>query len=311
MTTRVESEEIQQTTSEKVLAIALGIFIFIGGAWGYVKFAEVDPSERVRGAATEALEPEQQEALEAEAAAERDLRAARRSQAAATRELTLRREEYRTALEAGEPAGELRAAYLKAQERLEAAEAEVDTAAEAVSEIRPAANEARAELAELNRARQVEARESEQSHDRTVLLLRLALILGMAACALWLLARLRSRRSRYLPLPLAWLSASAILGIVLAADYSWGEFTDISDLGPLLLAVTGAAMSLAGFVVLERHIGQRLPVRRVRKRECPFCGFPAEGPHCEGCGRRLIGPCSACQAPRRVGTPRCAACGEA
>jgi hypothetical protein len=143
-----------------------------------------------------------------------------------------------------------------------------------------------------------------------VLLLRLALILGMVASAIALLGILRSRRSRYLPLAIAWLGAFALLGVGLAADYSWGDVTEISDLGPLLLAVAGTAITFAGFVALQRYLSRRLPIRRVRKGECPFCGFPGAGEHCEGCGRRLIGECAECHARRRVGAPRCAACGK-
>ena len=146
-----------------------------------------------------------------------------------------------------------------------------------------------------------------------MLALRLALILTSAASALWALARLRSRRSRYLPLALAWLAASALMGVVLVADYSWEEFTSISDLGPLMLSIAGAAMSIAAFVALQRYLAQRLPIRRLGRGECPFCGFRASatGSHCEGCGRPLVGECSVCHNPRRVGAPHCGACGTA
>jgi hypothetical protein len=311
LSTRVDPEEIEQTTSEKALAFALAAFVLIGAIWGYVKLAEVDRPEPERGAAIAELEPAQRTALEREAAAQRDVRDARRRVEAATRELTLRREEYRTALDAGAPAADLRRAYAAAQARLASAEAQAEQAAEALAGLRPAAQEARNALGAAERDQVEEAREAERSHDRTVLLLRLGLILAMAAAAIALLGVLRSRRSRYLPLAVAWLGACAVLGIILAADYSWGEFTDISDLGPLLLAVAGTAMTLAGFVALQRYLSRRLTIRRVRKRECPFCGFPAEGEHCEGCGRRLIGECAECHASRRVGSPHCAVCGQA
>ena len=54
-----------------------------------------------------------------------------------------------------------------------------------------------------------------------------------------------------------------------------------------------------------------IKIRRVRKGECPFCGYPvrAGGTHCEGCGREVIGDCATCGNERRVGTAHCAACG--
>lgn len=315
MRARVEAEEVQQTTSEKTLAVVLGAFILIGLVWGYVKLAEVDRPDNPFGPhfaqpEQELLDPQSQEALKTERAARRELAEARRAEEAATEDLTLRREAYRTALDAGEPASDLREAYLAAQDRLAAAEARVEQASDALAAARPAADAAQEELRQAERAQVEEARESEEDHDRTVLLLRLGLIIGMAACALVLLARLRARRSRYLPLALAWLTASALMGVVLAADYSWGSIDDFSGLGPLLLAVAGTAMTVAGFVALERHLAGRTPIRRVRRKECPFCGFPTEGPHCEGCGRRVIGECAHCHAPRRVGTPHCSACGR-
>jgi hypothetical protein len=311
LSTRVDPEEIEQTTSEKALAFVLAAFIFIGGVWGYVKLAEVDRPERGFGAVVTDLAPEQRNALQEEDAAQRELREARNEVDQATRELTLSREAYRTALEAGEPAEELRRGYVAAQRRLDAAEASADQAAARIAEVRPEAQEARAALAEAHRAEAAEARESEESHDRTVLLLRLALILGMSTGAIVLLGVLRSRRSRYLPLAIAWLGAFALLGIGLAADYAWGDITELSDLGPLFLAIAGTAITLAGFVALQRYLSRRLPIRRVRNRECPFCGFRGEGEHCEGCGRRLLGECAECHAPRRVGTPHCATCGKA
>jgi hypothetical protein len=310
LSTRVDPEEIEQTTSEKALAFVLAAFIFIGAVWGYVKLAEVDRPEHPHGVPVAALEPADQQALQEQSEAQRALRDAREQVADATRELTLAREEYRTALDADAPAEDLRRAYVVAQSRLTAAESEAEVAADQLAAVKPAAQEAREALDEAQRAQIQEARDSEDSHDRTVLFLRLALILGMAAAAIVALGVLRSRRSRYLPLAIAWLGAFALLGVGLAADYAWDDITELSDLGPLFLAIAGTAITCAGFVALERYLSRRLPIRRVRKRECPFCGFPGEGQHCEGCGRRLVGECAQCHAPRRVGTPHCAACGK-
>ena len=65
------------------------------------------------------------------------------------------------------------------------------------------------------------------------------------------------------------------------------------------------------FVALQRYLAGRVPLRRVRKRECPFCGFPVgENEHCEGCGREVVAECATCSQPRRVGTLHCGACGS-
>ena len=71
-------------------------------------------------------------------------------------------------------------------------------------------------------------------------------------------------------------------------------------------------MTLLAFVGLQRYLEKRIPLRRVRKGECPFCGFPGRGgTHCEGCGRAVVAECRTCSAPRRVGAAHCGACGAA
>lgn len=125
----------------------------------------------------------------------------------------------------------------------------------------------------------------------------------------WLLARLRRRGSRYFMVAIAVVAYAAILALVFAVDYIT-DYVDPLDLGPLVLALFGIAATLLAFVGLQRYLARRLPVRRVRKRECQFCGYPVrDTTHCEGCGRETVASCSACGADRRVGVLHCAACG--
>jgi len=140
---------------------------------------------------------------------------------------------------------------------------------------------------------------------------RLAFLLIWLGASYALLAWLRRRRSRWLTAGMAAVAAVALLALVMAVDYMT-DYIEIADLGLLVLSAAGALMTIGAFAVLQRYLARRLPERRVRKRECPFCGYPAgAGPHCEGCGRDVVGECATCHAPRRVGTRRCAACGEA
>jgi hypothetical protein len=97
----------------------------------------------------------------------------------------------------------------------------------------------------------------------------------------------------------------------MAADYLTDWF-DPLDLGPLVLSVVGIALTLLAFAAVQRYMARRIPNRRVRKGECPFCGYPVRrNDHCEGCGRDVIAPCSRCEEPRRVGSAFCGACGAA
>ena len=88
----------------------------------------------------------------------------------------------------------------------------------------------------------------------------------------------------------------------MAVDYLTDYF-ELLELGPLVISLFGIAVTLLAFVGLQRYLAQRIPQRRVRKNECPFCGYPVRGKeHCEGCGRQVIAPCARCEAPRRIGS---------
>ena len=127
--------------------------------------------------------------------------------------------------------------------------------------------------------------------------------------AFGLLNRLRRRRSRYLLVGFAAVGAATIQAFVMACDYTT-DYVDIGESGPYLLSIAGIVLTLLAFVGLQRYTAKRVPARRVRKHECPFCGFPVrDSGHCEGCGRAVVAPCMRCEGPRRVGTPHCGVCG--
>jgi hypothetical protein len=187
---------------------------------------------------------------------------------------------------------------------------ELEHAVRVEAQTRPSAVEAQQRLTELRQRAAQEEDEDRAHHDRIVFLLRLVLLILMLATAYWLLIRLRSRNSRYLPAALAWIGATAILAAVMAADYT-DDYIEFAEVGPLAISIAGIVVTLVAFVALQRFLAKRVPARRVRRGECPFCGFPLrEKPHCEGCGRAVIASCSSCHEDRRVGTPRCGKCGN-
>ncbi|MBD0338173.1 MAG: hypothetical protein ICV67_02690 [Thermoleophilia bacterium] len=299
-TTRVEIEDIESTKSEKFLAVVLAAFLLVGGIWFYAKSDDWVRDAIDVPAATSA----EQAALEASEAAFSALNAAQERHAQTLNELELAREAYRTALDAGRRAPALEREYERARARLRAAEREEERAFGAWQATQAAANEAAQQHGERVRAAQ----------DRRAWV---AALIRLGFVALWLLASfrllsvLRGRDSRYLPLAFAAIGTAALLALVFAGDYVT-DYVDPLDLGPLLLSLVGAAATLVAFAALQRYLARRVPVRRVRKAECPFCGYPVRGagPHCEGCGREVVGECSTCGRPRRVGTARCSACGS-
>lgn len=301
MSTRVAVEEIEVTTGEKVLAFVLAVFISVGAIWGYVRIDDLGAGDK--GVMVQAT-PSDRAAIEVHEAANRQLFEAKRDTGAARREVEFTREAYRTALDAGEPSGGLEQAYVAAQATLKDAEGRVAAAQARANETAPAADGAQERVVEKQQGDQ-------RGHDRQTFALRLALLIGMLGSAYYLLGRMRRKRSRYLPAIYAWIGAAGVLAIVMAGDYV-GNYVEFSETGPLAISLAGIALTLAAFVALQRYLARRVPARRVRKGECPFCGFPVRGGgHCEGCGRLVVSECSRCHEPRRVGTEHCAACGEA
>lgn len=309
MSVRADPEQVETTRSEKALAVVLAVFILIGGIWGYFKLDEVDqPATRgqLQPAAGSSAD---REAVKDHQAAASDIRAGERAVTEALRGLELEREAFRTALEAGEPSDALRLAYERAQRNLAAAQRAVSEAEQRAAETAGAASAAQARIDLAQRKLAQELDDDERSHDRLVFALRLALVLFMLGGGYWLLGRMRRRRSRYLPLALAEIGGAAALALVMATDYTTDRI-DVEELGPLALSLAGMAMTVASFVALQRYVAKRIPRRRVRRHECPFCGFPVrDNANCEGCGRRVIGECTACHGPRRVGAEHCGLCG--
>jgi hypothetical protein len=309
---RAGDGEIETSGAEKVLAVVLAVFILIGAVWGYVKLDEVaEPDSTAYVPDYKLVGPEEVGAIEGRRQARRAVNAARFERRAAVRGLELRREAYRTALDAGEPAAELGAEYEAAQERLASTSRELAAAVAAEARTRPPAIAVEQRLTELRQAAAEREEEDRTRHDRIVFLLRLGLLTLMLGSAYRLLGRLRSRHSRYVPAALAWIGATAVLAGIMAVDYT-GSYIEFGEVGPLAISIVGIVLTLAAFVALQRFLAKRVPARRVRRSECPFCGFPVrDKPHCEGCGRAVIASCASCQNDRRVGTPRCGHCGNA
>jgi hypothetical protein len=300
MTATVDIEELQTTKSEKLLAFVMVAFLLIGGIWSY---QEID--DRVR-ASIELAEPtaEENAAIGAHNEARQRLFAASSRRDQARQDVDFRREEFRAALDADQQSAALERRYRAAQDELAAAEEEQRAAQEAVAAAEPAATAAQRSV-----SNRIEDRRNRQ--ELVTFVLRLALVLVSLLVGYVALVSLRNRNSRYLPLGGAVLAFATILAFGLTGDYLTDYFNPL-DIGLLLLSLIGVVATLAAFWVLQRYLARRLPHRRVRRGQCPFCAFPVHGnERCEGCGREVIAPCARCERSRRVGTSYCASCGAA
>lgn len=299
-TTRVDLEEIEITRTEKLLAVVLAVFLLIGGIWAYSKIDDIGRSDD-RSPATYFTASERTAVARADQAGQRLSRAEVAVQQA-RQDLELAREAYRTALDAGRTAPTLANAYRARQREYGAAQTEVLTAQAEAAEARPAADAA-------DHRASIEARAAARQSELITFLGRLCFTLATLAFGYWLLIRLRRSSSRYLPVSFAFVGFAALLAIVMAGDYLT-DYIDVEQLGPFVLSLAGIALTLAAFWWLQGYLARRIPQRRVRKGECPFCGYPVRhGEHCEGCGRPVLGECTTCHEPRRVGTFHCGTCG--
>lgn len=298
-TNQVEIEEVESTKGEKLLAVVLAAFVLVGVIWFY---AQADDWMRA-AVDLPRLERTTEPAFDRLRAAELRLSRAREDRRVALERLELAREAYRTALDAAAPTDRLERRYDAAQTGFDRAERARAAAAAAVAAARPPAIEAG-----HRQARRLEAANNRQ--ELLAFALRTAFTLALLGSGYLIAARLRARRSRYLPLAFGVSGIAATLAVVLAADYVT-DYVDPLDLGPLFLSLFGIGVTLAAFWQLQRYLRRRLPLRRVRNGECPFCSFPVRGDHCEGCGRAVVAACARCERPRRVGAAHCAACGQA
>jgi len=302
MSTRVDVEEIQPTKGEKLLALVLAVFLLMGGIWVYAK---IDDAVRTSSPPdySYAGTPAEQAAVAQLRAAEKRQSRAQTAAANARDNLELKREAYRTALEAHRAeAARLGVAYDHARKRYARAQQSVAAASGQVARAQPQAAAAERHIAQV---------QSGRIHKRELLAfgLRLAWVLANLLFGYWLLARLRRQGSRYYAVGIAFVGYAVVLAFVMATDYLTDYF-DPLDLGPLVLSLVGIVLTLLAFVGLQRYLAKRIPARRVRRRECPFCGYPVRGnEHCEGCGRDVVAPCARCNEPRRVGAAFCGACG--
>ena len=305
---QVDPEEIQTTRGEKLLTLVLAAFLLVGGLWIYFQPLDQDHQDPDAYFAPQAsLSSTDRAALNRSRSARNELSSAQRAKREALGELELSRESYRTSLDAGRPAASLELAYQQATAGYAESEQRVAAAQDKVRAAAPGATKANREIRQAQDRYQDELR----SQSRKTFVLRLFYVLLTLGAAYWLLGALRAGRSRYAAVGLAAVGFAALQALVMSTDYAT-DYLDVTDVGPLVLSLVGTTLTLLAFVALQRYVARQTPRRRVRRHECPFCGFPVgDNEHCEGCGREVVGRCTTCDGKRRVGTAHCAHCGAA
>lgn len=301
MSTRVETEDIASTKSEKFLAVVLAAFVLIGSGWLYWKAHDwVGPETTWSYTAAE------QAVVDRADAATQEYYSISETHAENTDHLNQTRADLNLAVDRGEETAALEEQYRQAQE---AAAETRELLAVANTEM----NEAQAEVETINEAKEQRIEDADSSWRHWLVAgLRFLFIGGLLLGSLYWTQRLRNRESRYVPIGFALTASATIMAFTFLIDYIT-DYIDILELGPIVLSLLGIAATIAAFALLQRYLAKRVGRTRVRKGECPFCAFPVrpEQAHCEGCGRMVAAECTSCQQTRRVGSPFCANCGAA
>ena len=259
MTTRVDIEEIESTRSEKFLAVVLLAFLLIGTIWFYVKVDTWVPGgpDYAASAAEQKAHQAQDDAWKRQVGAEQDVEREKSELCLGQERLRHRRGQGRRRHGGGG--------------RVQAGRGELREAQARLGEARAQGRSAERAVARFDRARQARAEHS--GHDWAVAGVRLGFIVGWLLASLRIVSNLRRRQSRFLPLAFAAVGAGVVTALVYATDYIT-DYIDPLDLGPIVLSAAGAAATVASFVGLQRWLARRIPGRRVRNGECPFCGHP-------------------------------------
>lgn len=297
----VDIEDIESTRSEKLLAVVLAAFLLMGSVWFYVKVDTWVP-----GGINYTPSVAQQQAMDRSDAAARAQERANVEFESAKSELSLAKNEFDIAAAKGSPTG-------AAEQRYNAAAKRFARAQQRLAQTGKKAYDAQRAVEKFDHDRRAK---SHVRHDWIVAGIRFGFIATWLLAALRLTRYLRERRPRFTPLGFAAVGTGAITAIVYATDYIT-DFIDPLELGPIVLSGIGTLATMGAFVGLQEWLERRLPGKRVRNSECPYCGHPVRGmadgnpaPFCEGCGHQVTEPCAACGSPRRVGSPHCPACGN-
>jgi hypothetical protein len=310
-----EHELVELTRFEKVLALGLTIFLLVGGLWVLerLNWAVPGPSSEELNARLAAirhaakLDEQQGKLFQLEQELSRlEIKLSQR-----TVEYEFRREEYRTALDAGRDDPVRRAAYQQALAGLEAVQEEVATARAVTGAARETTRALEARVAAEQAPLWAEFARQQRRRDLMVFLLRLAYAGPVLALTVWGWSRLRSRRSQYLLIGTSLVGFGIVQAVFLVGGYAWTLFRDVAQLA---VSIGGSVITIAGLVAMKRYAfdPSRVGRARLRKGRCPRCAYPVrpEAVFCADCGERLAVSCPACGALRPSALPVCPSCGD-
>jgi hypothetical protein len=325
-----EVEELEMTRVEKMFVLGLIVFLLIGGFWmlGQIETLVPEPivsknDYRSSNAIVQKVPIEDElgipplrsevERLQKDADQRQSVMSSReRTFQEADSAYRFRREEYRTAMEAGRVAPTQVAAYQQTRKLRDSKEAEYRQARKAYDTAAARLKGPQKRLSDLqNRAWKVF---NQRSQTRNLILFALHFLYAGAVFFLSWKAWQWGRREqwRFLSLLTALLTASVIQLVFLAFRYCWElVLKDFALLGIALVGIIGCSLAL---VALKRYVlsPERIARNRLAAHSCPNCSTPFRDgqTYCWDCGRPLLDPCPHCGQPHLRYAPHCDHCGN-
>lgn len=334
-----EAEELEITRVEKVLMLALVVFLLIGAFWTLEHMDNLVPVPVLSRAA----DSEYRTSYDGELAIDRPrqagapieetlgipplqrkvdkltaivdnraaaLQGATRAVREADRKYQFGREEFRTGIEAGRRTAAQDSAYLAARHKYESAIAGRDAAQVALNRAQ-ADLDVQVKLLEPLKSKAYRFYEK-RNHRRDLLLFFLHFsYAGVCFWASWRLWKIgRAAQWRFLSILTALVTTSVIQLMFLAFRYCWELLQGLAQLG---VAVLGSVGCILAIMALKRYVfnPERLARARLAGRSCPNCNtqFDPGQAYCWDCGRALLEPCPHCGAPHLRHSVHCASCG--
>jgi len=328
-----EVEEQEGTRIEKVLLAALVAFLLLGGFWtldrmeGYFPrpvlatniesngYSAPDPTNTVSVESELGISPKR-DRLNRVAEIANNRRATLAVVEAASRkaeaDYEFRREEYRTAMQAGHPAD-------AENKKFEAARTAKQQAEASIAPAKAESDRADKDLAREQSSFSAAQKRAQDVYDSRVQLRNVklfALHFGFAGACLglaWISWQAgRRRRWRYQTLVSAFLIAAILQLLGLMLRYGWELFVD--TFAVLGISLMGTAVCILAIIGIKRWLfsPERLAQARLSSQKCPTCAthFEPGQNHCWHCGHSLVEPCPTCGEKRLLFAPHCGNCGS-
>ncbi|MBS3938954.1 MAG: hypothetical protein KGZ50_10350 [Peptococcaceae bacterium] len=305
------------TTAEKILALALTVFLLIGGLWAAENITQFFPppdwaairAEHIPASVEAEFNLLAQEQNELAMTVQRHTEAVAAAQSAYEKA----REEYRTLLDRGIDDRDKRLRWEETRLQLETLQKEIAVARAALDTFTTdvfapqktvflaAQQRYHDELGRQNRARNLVV---------GVALLTYALAVFALTFLVFNLFRTRRSLSRYVVVGNSVLGFGALQALILFYRVVYPALRGLLPV-ELIISVGGAAISIAGIVFLKNRFfsNEAIRNRRLWRKSCPNCGFPHPSLHCAWCGAGQVAPCPQCHARTNNHLPYCGECG--